>query len=66
MEVSLEAEIEDHLEQTNAPNRRNGKSVKTIKSASGEFELETPRDRNGSFEPQLIKNKIDHFKRKPR
>jgi len=36
-----------------APNRRNGKSRKTMKSSSGSFELETPRDRAGTFEPQL-------------
>ena len=28
---------------------------KTIKSTSGTFELETPRDRAGSFEPQIVK-----------
>ena len=36
-------------------NRRNGKSKKTVKSASGEFELETPCDRAGTFEPKLVK-----------
>ena len=33
-------------------NRRNGYSKKTVKSAVGSFELETPRDRNGEFEPE--------------
>ena len=37
------------------PNRKNGKSSKTIKTSTGEFDLETPRDRNGSFEPQTVK-----------
>ncbi len=36
-------------------NRRNGYTRKTVKSTSGSFELETPRDRNGEFEPQLVK-----------
>lgn len=36
-------------------NRRNGKSKKTVKSSSGAFELETPRDRAGTFEPKLVK-----------
>lgn len=36
-------------------NRRNGKSKKAIKSSSGSFELNTPRDRAGTFEPQLVK-----------
>ena len=37
-------------------NRRNGSNKKTIKGTSdGSFELETPRDRNGTFEPQIVK-----------
>lgn len=36
-------------------NRKNGASRKTIKTASGSFELETPCERNGSFEPQTVK-----------
>jgi len=35
-------------------NRRNGHSAKTVQGDMGELTLETPRDRNGSFEPQLI------------
>jgi putative transposase len=38
----------------NAPNRRNGHSPKTIRGDLGEITLETPRDRQGTFEPQLI------------
>ncbi len=37
------------------PNRKNGKGSKTIKTGSGSFELNAPRDRSGTFEPQLIK-----------
>ena len=55
-EAALEAEIEHYLEQEHPqPNRRNGYSKKTVKASSGSFELETPRDRNGGFEPQLVK-----------
>jgi len=54
-EAALEAELDSHLAEDVAENRRNGKSKKTIKSTSGNFELETPRDRAGSFEPQLVK-----------
>jgi transposase-like protein len=36
-------------------NSRNGYSSKTLKGTHGEIELQTPRDRNGIFEPQLIK-----------
>ena len=37
-----------------APNRRNGRSSKTVQGDLGKIPLDTPRDRNGSFEPQLI------------
>jgi transposase-like protein len=59
-EAALEAEIDTHLAQEVAPNRKNGKSRKTMKSISGEFELETPRDRSGTFEPKLVKKNQTH------
>lgn len=36
-------------------NRKNGSGKKTIKASIVSFELATPRDRNGTFEPQLVK-----------
>lgn len=54
-EAALEAEMDTHLSREIVANRRNGKSPKTIKSANGNFELRTPRDRDGSFSPQLVK-----------
>jgi len=54
-EAALEGEIESRLSEEVASNRRNGKSKKTIKSLNGNFELSTPRDRSGTFSPQLIK-----------
>jgi putative transposase len=54
-EAALEAELDSHLGQEVSANRRNGKSKKTIKSLDGNFELETPRDREGSFTPKIIK-----------
>ncbi|WP_026711886.1 IS256 family transposase [Flavobacterium filum] len=55
LEASLESEITDHVQETKSEkNRRNGKAKKTITSGLGSFELETPRDRNGSFEPQTV------------
>lgn len=54
-EAALEAELDSHLAEEIAENRKNGKSRKTVKSTSGNFELETPRDRAGTFEPQLVK-----------
>ena len=45
---------------TEKNNYRNGSTKKTIKSEFGEFEFETPRDRNGEFEPKIVpKNKRD-------
>lgn len=54
-EAAMQAELEQHLEQGEAPNRKNGSSAKTMKSTAGSFELNTPRDRAGSFEPQIVK-----------
>ena len=56
IEEALEAEIDEHLEEGEREqgNRKNGKSTKTVKSTNGSFELETPRDRSGTFEPKLV------------
>ena len=37
-----------------APNRRNGRSRKTVQGDLGEVKLDTPRDRDGTFEPQIV------------
>lgn len=42
------------MQKKDAPNRKNGKLTKTIRSTLGEFELETPRDRAGTFNPKMI------------
>ena len=42
-------------------NSRNGKSTKTLKGEAGEIEIEVPRDRNGSFEPQMIEKHQTRF-----
>jgi putative transposase len=60
VDASLDGEMEQHLEecsQNDEPNRRNGKLYKTLKTADGQVEIETPRDRAGTFEPQLIKKR---------
>lgn len=54
-EAALQAELEQHLDNCEEPNRKNGSTSKTIKSSAGTFELNTPRDRSGSFDPQLVK-----------
>jgi len=60
-EMALQAELETHLSQDLERNRKNGTSSKTMKSANGTFELDTPRDRNGSFEPELVKKNQTHM-----
>lgn len=58
LEALLEGEMEAHLDSDSTQDvRRNGKSKKTVKTASGAFELETPRDRSGTFEPQIVKKR---------
>jgi len=60
LEAALEGEMDSHLSDCKAqeqPNRRNGKLKKTMKTGTGSFELETPRDRDGSFEPELVKKR---------
>lgn len=61
VEAGLGAEMEAHLgyakhdpQGHGSGNSRNGSSRKTLKGSHGEVEVATPRDRNGSFEPQLI------------
>jgi transposase-like protein len=53
-EAALEAELDSHLADDFVPNRKNGKSGKTIKTSEGKIDLDTPRDRAGTFEPQII------------
>jgi putative transposase len=59
LESALESEIEDHLDEGERikGNRRNGSSKKIVKSSDGSFELETPRDRESSFEPDIVKKR---------
>ena len=62
MEDGLDAELEDELgyskydyKNKDTGNSRNGHSKKTLKTSFGNVDIETPRDRNGEFEPQLLK-----------
>ena len=66
LERMLDTEMDVHLGRkgdTDSPatkqakrsgNRRNGRSKKTVQGELGEVKLDTPRDRNGTFEPQII------------
>jgi putative transposase len=62
LERALQGEMTEHLGYakhdpagTNSGNNRNGATRKKLKGEFGEVELETPRDRNGEFEPQIVK-----------
>ena len=63
LEAALEGEINSHMancledEETLVKNRRNGKNSKTVQSPLDAFELETPRDRESTFEPQIVKKR---------
>ena len=68
VERAMNAELDEHLgyekhaiEGRKSGNNRNGYSSKTIKGNFGEVDIVTPRDRNGSFEPQLIKKGQTRF-----
>lgn len=66
-EAALQAELDQHLaeqhqvHQPEQSNRKNGYTRKTMKTSSGSFELDTPRDRQGTFEPQLVKKHQAHL-----
>ena len=62
LEIGLEGELDDELGYTKydyrnkeGENSRKGYSKKTLKTSFGETEIKVPRDRNGEFEPQLVK-----------
>jgi transposase-like protein len=59
LEASLEGELDSHLSETRSTqkNRRNGRNRKNVQSSLGGFEIFSPRDRNGSFEPQILKKR---------
>lgn len=62
VEAMLEGELTEHLGYESSDpsgngtgNSRNGRSAKKVQSKDGEIDLEVPRDRNGSFEPQVVR-----------
>jgi putative transposase len=66
VEAALNAEMEEHLgyekhAKSVVNNSRNGSTSKRIKTEDGEFDLDTPRDRDGSFEPKLVKKNQSRF-----
>jgi putative transposase len=68
VEKAMDAELTHHLGYDkssptgkNTGNSRNGKSSKTIKGDFGEVPIEVPRDRNGAFNPQIVKRHQSRF-----
>ncbi|MDG9672363.1 IS256 family transposase, partial [Hahella sp. CR1] len=66
VEAALNAELDEHLgyekhQPSDSDNTRNGYSSKTLRTEDGQFEVNTPRDRQGSFEPQLVKKQQTRF-----
>lgn len=60
VETALNAELDDHLgydrhQESDSSNYRNGYSSKTLITDDGSFEVDVPRDREGSFEPQIVR-----------
>lgn len=59
LEASLQGEMEDHLlegkaQEPQRKNRRNGLTSKKVKTHYGSIDISTPRDREGTFEPELL------------
>lgn len=54
IEAGLDGEVTDHLSQKKQGNRRNGKTSKQVKTVFGKVDIATPRDRDGTFTPQLL------------
>ena len=66
VESALNAELDEHLgydkhEKSVSTNSRNGYTSKRLRTEAGQFEVSTPRDRDGSFEPQLVKKHQTRF-----
>lgn len=58
----LEAELDEHLgyrsyERSDSSNYRNGKKTKKIRGNLGETKIEVPQDRDGTFEPKVVKKR---------
>ncbi len=66
IEHALNAELDDHLgyekhDASSNSNKRNGTTSKTLRTEDGQFQLDTPRDRDGSFEPKIVKKSQTRF-----
>ena len=57
LEECLDGELEDHLDKSENTNRKNGRGKKRVKTTLGLVDINPPRDRSGTFEPQLIQKR---------
>jgi len=59
LESALQSEMDAHLDEAERSrgNKRNGKGQKTLKTDVGEVTIEPPYDRNGTFEPDIVKKR---------
>lgn len=59
LNTALEGEMDGHLQETKpmTKNRRNGKMPKRVQTEYGPVEIETPRDRDGSFTPEIVQKR---------
>jgi len=60
VEAVLNAELDDRLgyerhEKADSANHRSGYLSNSVQTEVGQFELNTPRDRNGDFDPKMVK-----------
>lgn len=55
LEAALSEEMEGHLSSSDSWNRRNGSTSKKIRTSMGNVQLQPPRDRHGTFNPQIVK-----------
>ena len=66
VEHALNAELDDHLgyekhDTSSNSNKRNGTISKALRTEDSQFQLDTPRDRDGSFEPKIVKKSQTRF-----
>jgi Transposase and inactivated derivatives len=59
LEAALEGELDSHLDEAErkSGNRKNGKISKTLQTSEGPLQIETSRDRDATFEPELVKKR---------
>jgi putative transposase len=57
----MQGELEQHFAESDSPNRKNGSTKKTMKSLTGQLELDIPCDRTGTFESQIVKKPQTHL-----